>query len=297
MKLRPLKPGDRIGLAAPSSPFDREAFERGTAVLEADGYRPVPGRHIFKRNHYLAGTDAERAEDLMQLLANPEISAVVCIRGGYGSGRLLSRLPFSSLRDHRKLFLGHSDITFLHLAFASQMGWITFLGPNLTGIGQFESQWEYIRRVLAGETECSWRFTSGQVLREGTAVGKVLGGNLTCLVHLVSTPFLPELEKVMLLVEDRGEAPYRLDRLFTQLKLSGRLERLAALLLGEFHECGDRALIHEMILEQVRDYSFPVVADLPFGHGSVNEAIPLNVEFSLNTYEGSLRAVQSPFCG
>lgn len=297
MKLSSLKPGDRIGMVAPSSPFDRDAFERGKATLEAGGYRPVPGAHIFKKHHYLAGTDAERAEDLMRFITDPGIPAIVCIRGGYGSGRLLGRLPFSSLRNHRKVFLGHSDITFLHLAFASQMGWTTFLGPNLTGIGQFEAQWDCTRRLLEGQGEYAWEFTPGQVLRPGIVTAKVLGGNLTCLAHLLATPFLPDLEKVMLLVEDCSEAPYRLDRYFTQLKLSGKLERIAALLLGEFHECGDRALIHDTILGLTREYRFPIVADLPFGHGSMNEVMPLNLEFSLNTHEGTLRAVESPFSG
>lgn len=297
MTLQPLKPGDRLRFVAPSSPFAREPFDRAVRLLEAGGYEVSFGDHLFSRHGYLAGTEADRAEDLINAFTDPDIRAVICARGGYGSGRLLPWLPFSTLRKHHKFFIGHSDITFLHLAFASQMGWTTFLGPNLTGMGEFPEHADIVLKTLRGESDFTWTFEDARVLKHGTASGNILGGNLTCIAHLLGTPYFPDLSGTLLLIEDRGEALYRLDRMLTQLRLSGSLSHLSALLLGRFEDCGDPAAIHAMIADQVRTMGFPVVAGLPFGHGPVHEVIPFGIPFSLNTYDRCLKPVKSPFNG
>lgn len=295
MMLRPLRPGDNIALIAPSSPFDKEKFSRARALLEGKGYRLSTGAHISKHKGYLAGTDAERAEDLVGAISDPEISAVMCVRGGYGSSRLLPWLPFSSMRSKAKIVIGYSDITFLHLAFSSQMGWITFHGPNLMDLVDNPERCDVVLSALQGETSFSWVLKDHYILREGSAKGMVIGGNLTCLAHLVGTPYMPDLRNTLLLVEDCCEALYRLDRLLTQLMLAGILHQLGGLILGQFKDCGDEKKIVEMVLEQVKLFNFPVVAGLPFGHVPVNEAIPFGVPFELNTYERTFRALQHPF--
>jgi muramoyltetrapeptide carboxypeptidase len=292
---RVLRPGDRIALIAPASPFDSEKLERVTAYLEQCGFETAIGRHSLDRLGYLAGAEADRASDLLEALTDPMISAVFAIRGGYGSNRLLPHLPFASLRKHNKIFLGYSDITFLHLAFWKTMGWLTFHGPNLV---EWEADaFECGRRVLAGlQGECSfaWSFEEPQVLHPGLAAGVLVGGNLTCLTHLLMTPFCPNFDGVLLMIEDRGEALYRLDRQITQLRLAGLFDRIHGLILGQFHDCGAVEEVWDMVRHQVGEFSFPVVAGLPFGHGSANDLLPLGIRYRLNTYEGIFQAEEQP---
>jgi muramoyltetrapeptide carboxypeptidase len=150
---------------------------------------------------------------------------------------------------------------------------------------------ENIVSALSGCREFSWEVAESQVLRRGLVSGTLLGGNLTCLCQLLGTPYFPDLKRALLLLEDRGEALYRLDRLLTHLKLAGVLDQVGGLILGHFHECDDPGKVRDLVMEQTRGYSFPVVADLPFGHGSPNEVIPLGCSFLLDTFEGSLRVI------
>lgn len=292
--IKPLQRGGRIALVAPSSPFARDRFERACHTLEYMGYRLTPGKSIFQERGFLAGTEAERAGDLVSAIAAPEVSAIFCIRGGYGSSRLLPWLPFAVLRNSPKIFLGYSDATFLHLAFWHEMGWITFHGPNLIDLIDRPEERERVFQALSGHLEFAWHLEDRQVLKPGLVTGPLLGGNLTCLSHLLGTPYFPDLKGALLLLEDRGEAPYRLDRMLNQLKLAGMFEGIGGLLLGHFQDCGEPRRIGEIVLDLVRSWPFPVVAGLPFGHGYPNEVVPLGALFTLNTFEGTLRIVRSP---
>ena len=295
MVLKPLKPGDAISLVAPSSPFEAEKYDRGCEILRDAGYRLMPGKHAFARTEYLAGADAGRAEDLIAALASPDSAAVVCIRGGYGSGRLLPLLPFGALRKTPKLFLGHSDITFLHLAFFSRMGWITLHGPNLTGIGSGPECAASALAALSGQSRFEWEFGEDQVIKPGAASGVLLGGNLTCIAHLVGTPYFPDLTGAILLIEDRGEPLYRLDRILTQLRLCGILQGLGGIVLGDFENCGEPEKVRRMVEERVEPFSFPVVQGLPFGHGARNDVVPLGTPFLLDTAVRTFRVLRRPF--
>jgi muramoyltetrapeptide carboxypeptidase len=294
-RVSPLHPGERIALVAPSSPFNVEKFNQAYEMLKREGYHPVPGRHLLNRKKYLAGTEAQRAQDLIWAISDPSVAAVFCVRGGYGSGKLLPWLPFTTLGRTPKIFLGYSDITFLHLAFQSQMNWITFHGPNFIEAADTPDRLREILRFFRGESSFAWKSDGSHVIRHGVASGVLLGGNLTCLVHLIGTPFFPDLKGVLLLIEDRGEVLYRLDRLFTHLRLAGLLHQLGGLILGQFEDCGDPDDIWDMVWEQVKPFHFPVIANLPFGHGQKNQVIPLGILFSLNTYENVLDALQNPF--
>jgi muramoyltetrapeptide carboxypeptidase len=293
--INPLQPGDGIALVAPSSPFEREPFERACRGLENLGYRLTPGKNILHKRGYLAGTEAERAQDLIHALSTPEISAIICIRGGYGSSRLLPWLPFAILRPTPKLFLGYSDATCMHAALGEKMGWTTFHGPNLIDMADAPEVMDGVLQALSGYRDFSWSFEHHQVLKPGLATGPLLGGNLTCLCHLLGTSYFPNVQGALLLLEDRGEALYRLDRSLTQFKLAGVFDRIGGLLLGHFQECDDPRRVGAMVLDQVRSWSFPVITGLPFGHGSPNEVIPLGCPFTLNTFEGTFRIVRAPF--
>ena len=294
MKPRALQPGDLLALVAPSSPFDPDRFEQGSRILEDLGYRLLPGNHIHKRRGYLAGSESERAQDLMRAFAQPDVSAVVCIRGGYGSSRLLPWLSFPRLGGQPKIFLGFSDATFLHMAFQTRLKWVTFHRPNLMNLAEHPEFAADFQKALSGKQDFTWSFGEDNVLRHGTGRGRLMGGNLTCMAHLLGTPYFPDLEGAVLMIEDCSEALYRLDRLFNHLKLAGKIEGLAGLVLGQFKDCCTCGQIRDMILESVNTCSFPVVAGLPFGHGLQNRIIPLGVPFSLNTYEGKLQALENP---
>lgn len=297
MTLTPLRAGDQIALIAPASPFDVEKFTQVCDILKQKGFRTVAGKSIFHRRGYLAGNEADRANDVIDAIRDPSIDAIICVRGGYGSGRLLPWLPFSALRDKPKIFLGYSDITFLHLAFLSRMHWITFHGPNLIDADSRPGKLDGILRAVKGEDDFAWPLRDDQIVRDGVATGKLFGGNLTCLSHLLGTPYLPDFEGALLLVEDCSEALYRLDRLLNHLKLAGVLSSISGLILGDFQDCAESEQILSMVMEHARPFHFPIVAGLPFGHDGLNEVIPFGIQFYLNTYERTLRAVQSPFVG
>jgi muramoyltetrapeptide carboxypeptidase len=291
---RSLGPGSSIALVAPSSSFEAGPYEKGVQILQAAGYEVVSGKSIFKKDSYLAGTDLERLQDLTQAVLDPKIEAIICIRGGYGSGRLLPRIPFSDFSRNPKLFIGHSDITFLHLGLMSRARWTTFHGPNLIDMSQMPERAESVLKALSGQASYEWVFDRDQVLRSGTVNGRVLGGNLSCLAHLVGTPYMPDMDGALLLIEDCGEALYRLDRMMNHLKLAGILARLGAILLGEFTGCAENTDICTMIMDLVREYNFPVVHSLPFGHGPHNEVIAFGPPFVLDTNERVLKILEAP---
>ena len=289
-----LGPGSSVALVAPASPFEADLYEKGVQILRNAGYEVVPGKNIFNKQSYLAGTDLERLQDLTEAVLDPKIEAIICIRGGYGSGRLLTQIPFSSFRSNPKLFIGHSDITFLHLGFMSKAGWTTFHGPNLTGMSEAPQKAQSVLSVLSGEASYEWKLDPEQVLRPGASTGRVLGGNLSCLVHLLGTPYIPDMTGALLLIEDCGEALYRLDRMMNHLKLAGILPLLGAILLGEFTACAENDDVCRMVMDHVTEYDFPVVQGLPFGHGSRNEVIPFGAPFVLDTDERMLRILEAP---
>lgn len=291
----PLRPGDTVAVVAPSSPFSHDKLDELCRLIEDQGLRPILGRHLRGRNGYLAGTDADRAEDLIEAIISPAVAGILCARGGYGSSRILTRLPFDLFDRHPKIFLGFSDITFLLAAFCRRTSWTPFHGPNVIALADSPPLLHELFRFLAGRTDLKWSLAAEQVLRNGTATGPIMGGNLTCLVHLLGTPFFPVLQDSLLLIEDRGEALYRLDRMINHLKLAGQLDRISGLLIGQFVDCDNYDKIVDMVWDHVKSYDFPVVAGLPFGHAEVNHTIPMGSPFALNTYEGTLEAIGSPF--
>jgi muramoyltetrapeptide carboxypeptidase len=293
-----LAPGDRIALVAPASPFAAEQLEAACDWLRGSGYHPVPGKSIYRRQGYLAGSEAERAEDLIQALTDPAVAAVFAIRGGYGSSRLLPWLPFSMLKRQPKIFLGYSDNTFLHLALWKEMHWVTFHGPHVVDLGEGpDSRRGELLEALGGARDFSWGLDGVQVLRPGVAAGVLLGGNLTCLAHLLMTPYFPAMEGVLLMIEDRGEALYRLDRVLTQLLLAGVFDKISGLILGQFRDCAGEEQICNLVRDRVKTFQFPVITGLPFGHGATNDVLPLGAAYSLNTYDRTLHCLQRPFAG
>jgi muramoyltetrapeptide carboxypeptidase len=296
--LRPppgLQPGDKLGIAAPASPFDRRAFEKGVSILSDMGYRPVWTEDLFARRGYLAGSDTGRARTLERLFIDPEIKAIICARGGYGSLRMLSLIDFEKVGRHPKIFVGFSDISALLAALGKFCSMVTFHGPTLTSLaGAAKITRESLAAAMVSTAPLEVEIPDAVVINPGRASGPLVGGNLTTLSHLLGTPFSPDYRGAILLLEDRGEAPYRIDRMLTQLRLAGCLDDLSGLVLGSFNDCGDVAEIHRVVREATEGRALPVLAGLPVGHGRTNLTIPLGLEAVLDTESGGLRFKAPP---
>ncbi|MBI2505129.1 MAG: LD-carboxypeptidase [Candidatus Latescibacteria bacterium] len=305
-KPRPLQRGDLIALVSPSGPAPREGLEAGMAYLEGRGYRIRPGRHLFARHHYLAGTDQQRAADLGEAFADPQVRAVFCARGGYGAGRLLDRLDYAAVALDPKIVLGFSDTTALHLALQARCGLVCFTGGLVSmdladERDPFTEEWLWRSLSSAEALGALPLGAEFKVLRPGRASGPLLGGCLSLLCSLLGTSYVPDLSGAILLLEDVDEYPYRLDRMLNHLRLAGVLECLGGLVLGQFKDCfipeetGRSPNLEEMVMELTEGLDLPVVAGVPYGHFKRRLVLPLGVEAVLDTYVPQLSLVESAF--
>jgi muramoyltetrapeptide carboxypeptidase len=278
-----LQRGDRVAVIAPASGFDRSAFDTGLAVIAAR-YRIEHGAGIFERHRYLAGSDERRLEELLGVLADPGIRAVFCARGGYGATRLLKRLVGVAPPGSQKPLIGFSDITALHL-WLQQHGRRSIHGPVLTQLGRFSAMSAERLFALLESTRLPAPLEGSDAYVAGTAEGVLLGGNLSVFSRMLGTSFMPALDGAILLLEDQGERPYRLDRMWTHLELAGVFERVRGIALGSFTACDEPKADYgsaEVLRELAVATGLPCAAGFPIGHGDVNEPVPLGVRVRLD---------------
>jgi muramoyltetrapeptide carboxypeptidase len=294
-KPRGLRPGATVGIAAPGGPVDPECLEAGEALLRAAGFRTLRGDGLLARQGYLAGDDARRAAELMGLLAHPEVDAILCARGGYGCDRILSRLDAAAVRAAAKPLVGYSDVTALLLWQQRQAGLAGLHGPMLDRGGDVDPRaWASLLAQLRGEEGES--VLRGVGRGGGTARGRLVGGSLTLVTASVGTAWQVPAQGSILLLEDRGERPYRVDRMLQQLRGSGLLGRVAGVGVGDFSTCIDerypRPGVLEVIEEAVRPLGVPLVTDLPFGHVRANFPWPTAARATLDGESGELRILE-----
>ncbi len=275
MKRAPaLRKGDVVRVIAPAGPFEPEAFARGLAVLSRRGYVPRHGRGLFARARYLAGSDDRRVAEWDEAVRDPDARAIIAARGGFGTMRILDRLELAPLLRAPKIVIGFSDLTALH-GLLARRGLVSVHGPVVTQLG----------RVTRPALSAFFRLLESPAppppmkrlvrISPGCADGHLFGGNLTLLAHLAGTRYLPSLRGAVLLVEDVRETPYRLDRCFQSLRLSGALAGLAAAVIGHLTECDDqRVKGREVLAECFASLGVPVVAGVPVGHEAENHAFP-----------------------
>lgn len=286
---RALKPGDTIGISAPSSPFDRASFEAGIKVLENMGFNLVIPEQIFDRNGYLAGSDRERADLLNRLFADPEVDGILCARGGYGALRILPLLNAETICRHPKVFVGFSDVTALLGFLIDRCRMAAFHGPTVTTLGEgVPSTRDGFLSVLTHPASLSLAAAPAQVIRPGHAAGRFLCGNLTLLCHLTGTPFQPNFDGAVLMIEDRGEAPYRIDRMLTQMLLADCFDGLVGVALGTFRDCGSVEEIHRIVDDRLGALNIPILAGFDVGHEAVNKTLPVGVAVELDTTSAAL---------
>jgi muramoyltetrapeptide carboxypeptidase len=306
LKPRRLAPGDTLGLVLPSSlAFEASTIDLAREQLEAVGFRVVVGAHARARHGYFAGTDEQRAADLMAMFADPAIAGIVCHRGGWGAPRLLPRLDYDAIRRQPKVLLGYSDVTALLNAIHQRTGLVTFHGPT-GGTNWRPYTLNALRRVLMAaepigtlanpekeDDELVNRSYRVLTLTPGQARGRLVGGNLTLLCALMGTPWEVDTAGAILLLEDVEEELYRVDRMLTQLAQGGKLAGVAGVAFGYCTDCppgdGPTFSLEELLREHLGQLGVPAMAGLAFGHLAKMLTLPIGLAGTLDATAGTVR--------
>ncbi len=289
-----LAAGETVVLVSPSGPVRPEHLKNGVSLLESWGLCVTIGRHAYDRNGFLAGTDADRLADLRDAWRDPTVRAVLCTRGGYGAQRIVDGIEPAAVRADPKILLGFSDITALHLALWRTARLATLHGPALTmATGPAPETAAGLRGALFEPVPVQVRTSpdepTGQVTTTGRSAGRLVGGNLAMLAASVGTPDAPDLVGSILLIEDIAEAPYRVDRLLTQLYRGGVLDGVAGIAVGQFTDCvGERPSVLDVLAERLHPLGVPVLGGLAIGHGTVRRTVPLGTRAVLDADAGTL---------
>ena len=300
-------------MVAPSAaPNEPERIRFAIDTVESLGFKVKPGAHLFDREGYLAGSDAARADDLNAMFADDGVDAIWCVRGGYGASRILPALDYALMQRKPKALIGYSDITALHMAIHRHAGLVTFHGPVAFRAFTPYSLGELKRVLWTGETPVRlggpppFERAEGRVdwenrvatLVPGTARGRLLGGNLCLMSHLCGTPYFPDLRGAILFLEDVEEAYYRIDRMLTQLWLSGALAGVAGVAFGKFTNCNSSPFflqnrpLDDILAERCRALGVPAVSGIMVGHIEDQTTLPVGCLAELDADAGTLTLLE-----
>lgn len=269
-----LNDGDTVAIIAPAGAVEYDEIIKAQAYLERRNLRVILGKNIFKSYRYMAGTDEERVSDLHEAFENPEVNAIICARGGYGSIRLIKMIDFDLIRRNPKIFCGYSDITALSLMFAKHSDLITFSGPmaqsDFNDVTEFTANSFF--NVLSGGFE---EYMSTETYRSGNTEGIIWGGNLSTIVSLCGIDFIPE-EDFIFFTEDLNEAPYRIDKMLTQLvNIKEFRKHCKGIVFGEFLDCGDENWVTDILLETANILEVPAYGGFKFTHAADKQTVPI----------------------
>lgn len=297
VKAKKLQPGDKVGIIAPAtSVSDPDEIIRAKNAAEFFGLVPVLGKNVAKGSGYKSRTVNERIEDLHSMFGNTEIKAVFCIRGGYGSPQILDDIDYDLIRKNPKIFLGYSDITAMHLAINKMAGLVTFHGPVLSSAFTQYTIDSFMKTLFESNplgvianplsTSSIRPLHPLRTVKPGKAEGKIIGGNLSLITALMGTPYEIDTKDKILLIEDVGEEPFRIDRMLTQLKLAKKLQSSKGVVFGECNGCNFDGLqtsrvwdfTYGEVLDRIfEDIDIPVFTGLTVGHTSDQATIPFGV--------------------
>ncbi|MEY2985057.1 MAG: hypothetical protein RLZZ568_1674 [Cyanobacteriota bacterium] len=291
---QPLQPGDRLMVVSTSGSLrERSSFDQGVDLWRSWGYDIVFSDHYQQQMGYLAGSDAMRRASLWQAWQDPDCRGILCSRGGYGSARLLENWAWPL--GEPKWLLGFSDVTGILWSLA-KTGIVSLHGPVLTTLAD-EPEWTQVRlrHYLTGTTLAPLQ---GQGWGGGKVRGRLVVANLTVATHLLGTPWQPNLQDIILAIEDVGEAPYRIDRMLTQWRSCGALAQVAGIALGRFSHCEAPSdfpswSVEAVLGDRLRDLKVPIVADLPFGHDGPNAVLPVGTWAELDGDLGRLTCLET----
>ncbi|MDP4144261.1 MAG: LD-carboxypeptidase [Bacillota bacterium] len=291
MICKKLSYGDTIGLISPASPEKPENIEKGINFLRSKGFNIKEGKHLYDKWGYLAGSDKDRASDLMEMFLDDSVDMVLCVRGGYGVMRTLPYINFDIIKNNPKIFMGFSDITVYLNYISNKCDLITFHGPmgssNLEDSHTFTS---FIDTLMNGTNlYCIDNPVETPIhcLNIGTASGKLVGGNLSLLCSTLGTPYEIDTKDNILFIEDIGEEPYRIDRLLTQLLLANKLQECSGIILGQFTNCDlphyDRSLtLEEIIEDRIVSLNKPSISNFMSGHSYPKLTLPIGAKVQLD---------------
>ncbi|MCI0528319.1 MAG: LD-carboxypeptidase, partial [Nitrospira sp.] len=260
-------------------------LESGVKRLEGLGFRVKLGKSIRSIFRTMAGTDRERADDLLQMFSDPQVKAVVCARGGYGSARVIPHLDRDLIRKCPKVFVGSSDITALLLYLVQDCGLVAFhgpmVGPNFGKAPSPLTEEVFLRVLTQNQPAGPLRLPNIKVLKTGRSEGRLVGGCLSLLCSVMGTPFDAQTDDAILFLEDVKEPPYRIDRMLTQLKAAGKFRKVRGVLFGPMLDCqpqqGAGYNLEEIILDVLNDLQVPILFGVPSGHGEHNVTLPMGV--------------------
>ncbi len=292
-----LKQGGKIAVIAPAGCVDDATLLLGLAAIRKKGFEVELAAGIHAQKGYLAGEAETRARDLMAFFRRTDIDAIFCARGGFGSIQLLPYLT-TEIRSFPKIFAGYSDISVLLNWLAQSCGMVAFHAPMVAmeiAHGLSERSGRHFWATLTGETK-AWEVELGAIIRPGVVEAPLMGGCLSILVTTLGTPYEIDTTAKLLFLEDIGEKPYRIERMLTHLKMAGKLDHLAGVVLGDFTGCTDDSPrdVRQIVTELFRDAPYPVVMGLPAGHGQENLALPFGVKMVLDGNAAKLSLVESP---
>lgn len=300
IKPKALKAGDTLGLVAPASPiYESSVFDEMLVNLEKLGFNLKLGEHVKAQRGYLAGTDEERASDLMKMFEDPEVDGIMCIRGGWGCNRILPLLDYEVIKANPKVLCGFSDITSLHMALFQKSDLITFHGP----VGK--SVWndfttEAFKRVIWEGDPAVFMVPQEEdrtmLVKSGNAKGRLLGGNLSVLVSMIGSGYLPSFENAILFLEDIGESVYRVDRMLTQLKMAGILDQLSGFVFGQCTDCdaGNNSLTLQQVLDDhVKPLQIPSFYGAMISHEDNNITLPMGVAAEIDATRKTIHLLDS----
>ncbi|RDW20561.1 S66 peptidase family protein [Oceanobacillus chungangensis] len=291
-----LEKGDRIGVIAPAGPPDLEKTSKSISFFEAMGLQVKFGKHLNRTHGYLAGTDEERLIDFHEMIADRSIKAVFCARGGYGTARITPYLNFELIKQNPKIIWGYSDITYLHTAIRQETGLITFHGPMLSDISRnnFDSLSGTLFKQLFEPTILTYSETISplQVITDGEAEGPLVGGNLSLISSSIGTPFELDVKDKLLLIEDIAEEPYKIDGMLNQLKLAGKLDDAAGIIVGDFADAESKLpnslTLGQVLLHYFAELTIPVISGFKIGHCLPHFSVPLGAIAKLSTIDKTL---------
>ncbi|MFP7479810.1 LD-carboxypeptidase [Terribacillus saccharophilus] len=299
MKASVWKKGDTIGIVSPAGPIKREELEQGIKIVEALGLHVKLGKHVYDKNGYLAGTDSDRAADLNDMFKDDEVKGIICSRGGYGSGRIVEMLDYEAIKENPKVLLGYSDITYLHTVIRQRTGLITFHGPMVAhdmGESDFAKlSYDLLQQFFTPQDVVYTTAISPlEAIVHGKAAGALVGGNLSLLTSTLGTPDEIDTKGKLLLLEDVSEPPYKIDSMLNQLKMAGKLEQAAGILIGDFTDCESKdpetsLSFDQVLVDYLTDLEKPVLKGFRIGHCNPNITVPLGTEATMDTKTKTLR--------
>ena len=307
IKPKRLKIGDTIGIVAPASPASKEKIERACERLSQIGFNVVVGDNCHTQYGYLTADDKERAQELNSMFANKAIDGIICLRGGYGTPRILDLLDYELIRNNPKVFVGYSDISCLHIAFNKYSNLVTFHGPMLTSdmAGDFSdfSMNSLLNSISNEEFNPLIRNATEEMItiNEGIAEGEIIGGNLSLIVSTLGTPYEIDTKGKILFIEEIGEYTYKIDRMLTQLRLAKKLEEAEGIILGNFNKClpegKDDFTLEEVFDQIIRPLNKPAIYNLQAGHCEPVVTIPFGVEAKLDANKREIILLERPTLG